>query len=112
MPKINLYSIVTNDEYELPVKCDLRAGQAAEFLGTTPGNLRHMVCRPLKKSRYKVIVSGKVKFSQAEYAKRYDMTHDRSEYFRRHWREKRDIKKAEKGNLSGLGTGGGVSGKL
>ncbi len=30
---MNLYMIVTNDRYELPVKCGLSAGEAAEFLG-------------------------------------------------------------------------------
>lgn len=85
---MNLYTIVTNDEYEFPVKSDIRVKEAAEFFGTTTNNVRHMVCRPLKKSPYKVIVSGKVIHDQKMYGKRYRMIHDRSEYFRE-WRRKR-----------------------
>ena len=34
MPKINIYNIVTNDELELPVACDLIGARAAgEYLG-------------------------------------------------------------------------------
>lgn len=86
---MNLYTIVTNDEYELPIKCDLRVREAATFLGTTTDKVRSIVIRPLKKSKYKVVVTGKVKFNQAEYMKRYDMTHDRSEYFREYHRRKK-----------------------
>ena len=32
---MNLYTIVTNDKYEFPVKCDVRVGEAAVFLNTT-----------------------------------------------------------------------------
>lgn len=85
---MNLYTIVTNDEYELPVKCDLRVQQAAEFLGTTANNVRHMVCRPPKKNPYKVIVTGKVKFDRRMWEKKYRMTHDRSEYFKEYYRRK------------------------
>lgn len=94
MGKTNLYTIVTNDEYEFPVKCDMRVKEVAEFLGTSQNNVRHMVCRPLKKSKYKVIVSGMVMHDKAEYDKRYAMTHDRSEYFKKyfleHYRRRKD----------------------
>lgn len=79
---MNLYTIVTNDEYEFPIKSDIRVKEVAEFLGTNTNNVRHMVCRPLKKSAYKVIVSGKVVHDRKMYGKKYRMTHDRSEYFR------------------------------
>lgn len=80
---MNLYTIVTNDKYEMPVKCDVRVGEAAAFLGTTKNNVRNMVLKPRKKSKYKVIVSGKVEFDRVKYARTYYMTHDRTEYFRR-----------------------------
>lgn len=92
---MNLYTIVTNDEYELPVKCDLRVKEAAEFLLTNPNNLRNMVCKPRKKSPYKVIVSGKVVFNRKMYDKKYCMTHDRSKYYKE-WHRKRKDK-----NMSG-----------
>ncbi len=82
---MNLYTIVTNDKYELPVKSDVRAKEAAEFLATTTGNVRNMVCKPRKRSEYRVIVTGKVGFDKAAYNKRYSLTHDRSEYFREYY---------------------------
>lgn len=34
MPIVNLYNIVTNDEYEIPIACDLVGARAAgEWLG-------------------------------------------------------------------------------
>lgn len=86
---MNLYTIVTNDKYEFPVKSDMRVKEVAEFLGTTTNNVRHMVCRPRKKSKYKVIVTGKVVVDKREYVKRYSMTHDRTEYFREYWIRKK-----------------------
>lgn len=83
---MNLYTIVTNDEYEIPIKCDARAKEAADFLGTTTGNIRNMVLRPRKKSKYKVIITGRVEFDKHAYNKIYSMTHDRSEYFRERYR--------------------------
>lgn len=83
---MNLYTVVTNDDLELPVKSDMRVGEAAEFLGTTKNNVRRMICRPPKKAKYKVIVTGKVKADRAVYQRNYDMTHDRSEYFRQRYR--------------------------
>ncbi len=83
---MNLYTIVTNDKYELPVMCDLNVKEAAEFMGTNGNNLRNMVLKPRKKSKYKVIISGKTRFDARAYRKQYDMTHDRSEYFRERYR--------------------------
>lgn len=86
---MNLYTIVTNDRYELPVICDLRVKEAAEFLGTTTNNVRLMVCKPPKKSVYKVIITGKVEVDRRIYEKRYRIAHDRSEYFRERWKRTR-----------------------
>lgn len=82
---MNLYTIVTNDERELPVKRNIRSAEVADFLHTTKNNVWDMVCRPRKKSKYKVIVTGRVGFDKKAYAKRYDMTHDRTEYFRQYY---------------------------
>lgn len=68
---MNLYNIVTNDEYEIPVKCDLRVREADEFFGTSTNNIRRMISKPLKKSKYKVIVSGKVEHDAKLYNKAY-----------------------------------------
>ena len=75
---MNLYSIVTNDEYEMPVKTDIRVEEAARFLSTSTNNIRHMVCRPLVKSKYKVIVTGKVEHD----AKLYNKTYSRNKAFK------------------------------
>ena len=68
---MNLYNIVTNDEYEIPVKCDLRVKEAAEFFGTSTNNIRRMISKPRKKSKYKVIISGKVEHDAKLYNKAY-----------------------------------------
>lgn len=88
---MNLYTIVTNDKYEFPVKCDVRVKEAADFLETTTGNVRNMVCKPRKKSKYKVLITGKVEFDKHAYYKRYSMTHDRSKYFREWYRVKKQL---------------------
>lgn len=92
---MNLYTIVTADQYELPVKCDLKVHEAASFLNTTPVNVRQLVYKGRKRHGYKVIVTGKVAFDNKEYSKHYDMTHDRSEYFKEYYRRKvKDGKKS------------------
>lgn len=68
---MNLYNIVTNDEYEIPVKCELRVREAAEFFRTNTNNIRRMISRPPRKSKYKVIVSGKVEHDAKLYNKAY-----------------------------------------
>lgn len=82
---MNLYTIVTNDQYELPIQCDIRVKEVAEFLGTTTNNVRNMVVKPRKKSKYKVIISGKYEYDKKAYLKRYAMTHDRSEYHKNYY---------------------------
>lgn len=93
---MNLYTIVTADEYELPIACDIRVKQAAEYLGVTTGNIRQLVFHGRKHNGYKVVVSGKVKFNKKEYQKRYDMTHDRSDYKREYGKEYYRRKKRER----------------
>lgn len=83
---INIYMIVTNDEYEFPVQCDLSSREVAEFLHTTIDNVRYMVRNPSKKAKYKVVVMGRKSFDKRSYQKKYRMTHDRSEYFRERYR--------------------------
>lgn len=85
---MNLYTIVTNDKYELPVTCDLRAKEAADFMGTTCSNLRNMVLKPRKKARYKVVITGKVAFNNLQYQRVYAMTRDRSDYYKEYYRRK------------------------
>lgn len=93
MGVINIYTIVTNDEYEFPVKCDMRVKEVAEFLHTTTDNVRQMVRKPNKKAKYKVVVVGREWFDRQLYNKRYGITHDRSEYYRERYRRlKHEIK--------------------
>lgn len=69
MGKKNLYTIVTNDKYELPIKCDLKAREAAEFLRTDENNIRRSLIRPWKKSKYKVVISGSIHYDRKGYEK-------------------------------------------
>lgn len=85
---MNLYTIVTNDEFELPVKSDIRVREVAEFLNTNVANVHNIVFNPRKKSKYKVIISGKVVVDRRLYEKRYRMTHDRTEYFKQYYLNK------------------------
>lgn len=89
MGKINLYAIVTNDEYEFPVQCDLKVKEVADFLGITTNNVNQRVFKPVKKSKYKILVSGRVKFDKQIYDKMYSLSHDRSLYFKEHYRKKK-----------------------
>lgn len=82
---MNLYTIVTNDKYEFPVKSDIRLAEVATFFGVAKGTVWNMVFKPRKTSKYKVLVTGKVETDRQAYMKRYDMTHDRSEYFRQRY---------------------------
>lgn len=87
---MNLYTIVANDEYEFPVKCDLRV-KAAGFLGVSTNDVRRMVRRPPKRSPYRVVITGEVMVDRREYEKKYRMTHDRSEYFRERYRRSKGM---------------------
>ena len=109
---MNLYTIVTNDTLELPVLCNVRVREAAQYLHTTPNAIRRMICRPPKKSAYKPVITGKVAVDRQTYEKRYRMENDRSEYFRERWRKKHDVEKAEKGDLSGFKNSHEVPGRV
>ena len=90
---MNLYMIVTNDRYELPVKCDITVREAAEFLGVTPGHVHRMVCKPPKRTKYKVVIIGKINADPKQYQKQhqqqYRASHDRSEYFREYHKKRK-----------------------
>ncbi|MBD5529719.1 MAG: hypothetical protein HDR02_15150 [Lachnospiraceae bacterium] len=87
---MNLYTIVTNDAYELPVLCDVRVKEAAAYLSTTPEGIRRMICRPPKRSAYKPVITGKVKHDPRKYYRKYSQTHDRTEYRRKYYQDNKD----------------------
>lgn len=85
---MNLYTIVTADQYELPVKCDVRVHEAASFLGVTHSYIHQLIFYGRAKNGYRIIVSRKTTFDRKAYRKQYDMTHDRSEYFKEYYKRK------------------------
>lgn len=89
MGKTNLYTIVTNDEFELPVISDLKVKEAAKFLGCTENYVRRMINRPVKKLKYKPIVSGSISHDHRAYQKKYAMTHDRTEYYHLYYQNRK-----------------------
>jgi hypothetical protein len=45
MPIVKLYNIVTNDEYEIPILCDIVGARAVgEALGMKEGYVRRCLC--------------------------------------------------------------------
>lgn len=45
MPTVNLYNIVTNDAYEIPLACDLVGTKAAaEYLGMRENYVSRCIC--------------------------------------------------------------------
>lgn len=59
MPRVNIYNIVTNDEYELPVACDLIGAEAvARWLEIAPNTVSSCVYRDhwSKKHKYKAVI--------------------------------------------------------
>lgn len=87
---MNLYTIVTNDAYELPVLCDVRVKEAAEYLHTTPGGIQRMICRPPKRSAYKPVVTGQVTHDSQRYNREYSLSHDRTEYMNQYYQKNRE----------------------
>lgn len=92
----NIYLIVTNDEYELPVAERIGIRACSEFIGLTEGTIASNISKNQwgKRSKYKVVLLGryekefdKKKYDKAYYQE-YIKTHDRSEYFKKRWREK------------------------
>ena len=90
-----VYMIVTNDEYEMPVKCDIIGAKAvSEYMGISLSYLRQMLCgaKPWVK-RYKAVVidnANLTKKNQYMRYKRYSMKHDRTEYNRLRYKKKKE----------------------
>lgn len=91
-----LYMIVTNDEYELPVKCDVVGAKAvADYMGISITYLRRMMCGSApwsKKMEYKAVPIGEARLLEKNkpfYNKRYAATHDRSKYYKEYFRKKK-----------------------
>jgi len=90
-----VYMIVTNDEYETPVKCDIiGAKDVADYMGISLSYLRQMLCgaKPWAK-KYKVIVIDQAKLHEKNrmyYNKRYYMTHDRTEYYKQYYKNNKE----------------------
>lgn len=89
------YMIVTNDEYETPVKMDVVGAKAvAVFLGLSLVRVQHCLSsgKWSKKAKYKAVVDDSVVVDIAErnkeYGKRWRMTHDRSEQMRQYYQKK------------------------
>lgn len=91
-----IYSIVTNDELELPIKCDIVGIKAAaKELNISASYLMQLMCgaKPWpSKSRYKAVCVGNAdlfKKNKNLYHKRYAMLHDRTEYFKAYHQKKK-----------------------
>lgn len=89
------YMIVTNDNLELPVSVEIVGAEAvAKKLGMPVNKLRQNLCRGFsKRHKYKAIVVKDKQFEDKqqynrEYSKRYDMMHDRTEYFKKYRQKK------------------------
>lgn len=86
-----IYYLVTNDEYEFPVKelCGLK--EALPYFGVKENTLRRMLFEGRwGKKEYKLIDSkAEADYeSPAEYSRRYYSEHNRSEYYHKRWLEK------------------------
>ena len=59
MPSVNLYTIVTNDKYELPYVCDIKGRQAtADFLGMSLSQFNRNIKTDKWKGKYKAVFVG------------------------------------------------------
>lgn len=95
------YMIVTNDEYEFPISNEIvGAEETARCLGIKVQRLRRCLVDGFpKKAKYKAIIlqDKQIKDEQQykkQYAKKYNMTHDRTEYFRQ-WYQKKKAKEQQ-----------------
>lgn len=91
-----MYMIVTNDKYELPVAVFDSRADVAEYLHISVAAVRNRLHRGVKRNDTEKIVSIPDKLSRQEAEERkkecqekYRRTHDRSEYFRRRYQEKK-----------------------
>lgn len=90
------YMVVTNDEYELPVSGELVGAKAvADFMCLPISTVnKYISVKVPRKSKYKPVLlqekqhEDKQAYNRA-YSKRYDMTHDRSDYFRKQYQKKK-----------------------
>ena len=80
--------VVSNDEYELPIMQFKSAQECGDHFGISANSVRQRVCRNGLINGNK-IVSVSVKVNKHAYQKHYDMTHDRTEYFRELYRRKK-----------------------
>ena len=91
-----MYMIVTNDKYELPVAVFDSRAEVAEHLHISVAAVSNRLYRGVKRKDTERIVSIPAKISrreaderEKEYQAEYRRTHDRSEYFRRRYQEKK-----------------------
>lgn len=85
------YLIVTNDEYELPMFAECTGiKQVADVLGKSENTIRKYLSWGFpKNSKFKVVCTkSKLYKDNKERSKIYDMTHDRTEYFKNYYRNK------------------------
>lgn len=90
-----VYMIVTNDEYETPVKLDvIGVKKVAEFIGVSENKARLMLCGANKwKTEYKAVLvddANLTKKNQYMRYKRYSMKHDRTEYDRQRYKKRKE----------------------
>lgn len=93
------YMIVTNDEYETPVKMDLVGTKAvAEYLGLSLTRVQHNLSSgswghiaKIKAVEDESVIVDVAKRNK-EYGRRWRMTHDRSEYNRQYYQKKKGEK--------------------
>ena len=77
--------LVTNDEYEYPVRDNLTAMEAGRLLGISANSLRQHIHRgQWKKFKYRVVPYDAEPIDKGIYQKKYSLTHDRTEYFRQY----------------------------
>lgn len=91
------YMIVTNDKYELPVSDEIVGAKAvSKELCIELQSLRNYLHSGFpKRLKNKVIILKNQQYSDKhqynkDYAKRYSMTHDRSEYYKEYQRKKKE----------------------
>lgn len=85
MPKTKIYNIVTNDEYEIPLAVGVIGAKAvSDFTGLSVESIRKKIFRrSWGRSKYKAVEVGLVENNQEAYMIKYNLTHDRTEYFKR-----------------------------
>lgn len=91
MGRSKYYVIVTNDEYEFPIKYDIKGAKGvAEFIGISVSTVRKNLYYNKwgHNLKYKAFVDFSIKerpFKIKEYQSVYRKTHDRKEYMRKYY---------------------------